>query len=149
MKKIFGLIVLAFLFVQGTQAQNASLGVNDSYVYYVGGKTADNIGVSSDSTFSYIIEKPSLTKSTALVNMKLTRVAVGGTVTTKLYSKTTKNASWTPMDTIVWHKSTADTTFSMGLNATTVRGYYKIESVGSASTTKGRIEYIDFKVIQD
>jgi hypothetical protein len=155
MKKFLGLLLAIVLLSFSAIAQNSAvapdktLSATETGVVYVGAKTTDNIGVAGDSIWTFTINKSNISKTLPYVNMKLDRIATGGSIQIILYGKPTKNATYAGLDTVSWNKGTATTVIELNPTVYGMYDYYLVKVVSSGATIKGRIEYMDFKIVQE
>ena len=152
MKKLISFITLCLLFV-GVSAQKADKTLDATMDYsvttqYTTFSSTDAIGVSGDSTWTYTIEKKCKGATIPKIGIKLSRVAVGGTVSVVFQQKALPTESYSNITTVSWKKSSADTTIYFTPSSSTRAVYNRISITGSTSTTKALVEYLDLKIFE-
>lgn len=152
MKKFFSLLAICLLFL-GVSAQKADktldavmdYGITTQYTTFA---STDVVGYSGDSTWTYTIEKKCKGATIPKIGIYLTRPATGGTVSVLFQQKALSTESYSTITTVVWKKTSADTTIYFAPSSSTRAVYNRISITGSTATAKAKVEYIDLKIFE-
>ena len=135
--------ILAIMPIDGVEAQDASLGYEQTYWTYTG-LAADTIGAGS-LTWEFDIKK--LTDQEVKPYVYLTLDSLGGSseVSVYLQSKVFSDQSYSDLDTLTWSVTSADTTLIFDYSTATRSDYWNVKVVGSNADTQVGIGKLNWK----
>jgi hypothetical protein len=140
---IFALLSFGHSYSQNTDA-DAQLGYDETFIYFTGA-TADTIGV-ADSIWTFTVRKKADAGLYFYTYMELDSLDGTANIVDIIRQKrVTLNESWTNIDTVTWHVTSTDTSFSKNTSSSQYGEYFRIRVQGRNDLVKAKISKLDFK----
>lgn len=147
------LLFFALIFSITVFSQKGTVAIDEDMFYdktesYFTGSTTDRVGYSGDATWTYTIKKWCKSPIYNVSVVYLSRPSVGGSITVVLNQKTTALDTYTAVETVIWHKTTADTIIKLNNSGIAYVTFNQVSITGSTATATAKIERIENKVFE-